>query len=75
MQLNPDDFTESAWQVLINAKDLALNKKHQTLETEHLFYSLLKNNNIATKAIERSGGSINNLLIEILTYVDLFLLS
>jgi len=69
MKLNPDDFTESTWQVLINAKDLALNQKHQTLETEHLFYSLLKNSNIAIKAIDRSGGSINNLIIEIEKFI------
>ena len=42
MKVNPDDFTNSAWQGIIDAKDLALTEKHQTLETEHLFWSLLK---------------------------------
>ena len=62
MKINPDDFTEKAWQGIIDAKDLALQENHQTLETEHLFYSLLKKNEIAIKVIERSGGSIRNLL-------------
>ena len=46
-------------------KKLALTKNHQNLETEHLLYSLLKKNEIAIKVIERSGGSIKRLLIEV----------
>ena len=65
MKVKPDDFTERAWEGLINAKYLALSENHQTLETEHLFYSLLKNNEIAIKVVERSGGSIKNLLTKI----------
>ena len=69
MKVNPDDFTNSAWQGIIDAKDLALTEKHQTLETEHLFWSLLKKNEIAIKIIERSGGVIKNLLTEIENFI------
>ena len=69
MKVNPDDFTKSAWQGIIDAKDLALTEKHQTLETEHLFWSLLKKNEIAIKIIERSGGVIKNLLTEIEDFI------
>ena len=69
MKVNPDDFTNSAWQGIIEAKDLALTEKHQTLETEHLFWSLLKKNEIAIKIIERSGGVIKNLLTEIENFI------
>ena len=69
MKLNPDDFTNIAWQGIIDAKDLALTEKHQTLETEHLFWSLLKKNEIAIKIIERSGGVIKNLLTEIENFI------
>ena len=62
MKVKPDDFTERAWQGIIDAKELALSEKHQTLETEHLLYSLLKNNEVAIKVIEKSCGSITNLL-------------
>ena len=65
MKINPDDFTEAALQGIINAKDLALTQNHQNLETEHLLYSLLKKNEIAIKVIEKSGGSIKRLLIEV----------
>ena len=64
MKVNPDDFTEKAWQVIVEAKDIALSEYHQTLETEHLLYSLLTNNEIAIKTIERSQGSLKNLLIQ-----------
>jgi len=64
MKVNPDDFTEKAWQVIVKAKDIALSEYHQTLETEHLLYSLLTNNEIAIKTIERSQGSLKNLLIQ-----------
>ena len=69
MKVNPDDFTNNAWQGIIDAKDLALTEKHQTLETEHLFWSLLKKNEIAIKIIERSGGVIKNLLTEIENFI------
>ncbi len=69
MKVNPDDFTNSAWQGIIDAKDLALTEKHQTLETEHLFWSLLKKNEIAIKIIERSGGVIKNLITEIENFI------
>ena len=69
MKVNPDDFTNTAWQGIIDAKDLALTEKHQTLETEHLFWSLLKKNEIAIKIIERSGGVIKNLLKEIENFI------
>ena len=69
MKVNPDDFTNNAWQGIIDAKDLALTEKHQTLETEHLFWSLLKKNEIAIKIIERSGGVIKNLLTEIESFI------
>ena len=64
MKVNPNDFTDSAWKGIIDAKDLALSEHHQTLETEHLLYSLLVKNEIAIKAIELAGGSIKNLLIK-----------
>ena len=69
MKVNPDDFTKSAWQGIIDAKDLALTAKHQTLETEHLLWSLLKKNEIAIKVIERSGGVIKKLLTEIEIFI------
>ncbi len=69
MKVNPDDFTNSAWQGIIDAKDLALTEKHQTLETEHLFWSLLKKNEIAIKTIERSSGVIKNLLTELENFI------
>ena len=69
MKVNPDDFTNIAWQGIIDAKDLALTEKHQTLETEHLLWSLLKKNEIAIKVIERSGGVIKNLLTEIELFI------
>ena len=69
MKVNPDDFTNIAWQGIIDAKDLALTEKHQTLETEHLFWSLLKKNEIAIKIIERSGGVIKNLLTDIESFI------
>ena len=71
MKLNPDNFTESAWQAIIDAKDLALNENHQTLETEHLFYSLLNKNDISRKIIEKSGSSKELLLRQIKEFIKI----
>ena len=65
MKINPDNFTEIAWQGIVHAKDLALRENHQTLETEHLLYSLLKRNEVVIKIIERSGGSIKDFLLQV----------
>ncbi|WP_413677546.1 ATP-dependent chaperone ClpB [Prochlorococcus sp. MIT 0916] len=69
MKINPEDFTINAWQGIIDAKDLALTQRHQTLETEHLLCSLLKKNEIAIKVIERSGGTIKNLIKEVEDFI------
>ena len=69
MNIKSDDFTNIAWQGIIDSKNLALNQKHQTLETEHLFFSLLDKNEITIKIIERSGGSIKNLLKEVENFI------
>tara|TARA_B100000965_G_scaffold14041_1_gene10520 strand:+ start:808 stop:3399 length:2592 start_codon:yes stop_codon:yes gene_type:complete len=69
MKLNPDDFTELAWQGIIDAKDLALSENHQTLETEHLLYALLKKNEIAIKAIKRTSKSINDLTMQVERFI------
>jgi len=69
VNINSDDFTNSAWQGIIDSKDLALNQKHQFLETEHLLSSLLNKNEIVIKIIENSGGSIKNLLIDIEDFI------
>ena len=69
MKINPDDFTESAWEAITVAKDIAVNENHQSLESEHLFYSLLKENKVSRKIIEKTGSSINNLLNQIKKFI------
>ena len=70
MKVNPNEFTEKAWQGIIDAKELALTENHQTLETEHLLYCLLKKNEIAIKAIKNSGASIENMLKQIKEFIN-----
>ncbi len=63
MKINPEEFTERALQGIIDAKDLAISEHHQTLETEHLVYSLLRKNEIVIKAMKMSRVSIRSLLM------------
>ena len=71
MKINPDDFTKKAWEAIIEAKNCALSNKHQTLETEHLFYSLLTKNEISKKILERLGLSIKNLIVQTTEFIKI----
>ncbi len=71
MNISPKDFTENAWQSIINAKDSALSRKHQSIETEHLFYSLLKSSEIAKRIIERCGVSTEKIITQIEAFIKI----
>ena len=71
MKINPDDFTEKAWEAIIEARHCALNNKHQTLETEHLFYSLLTKNRVLKTILDRLGVSKKNLIIQTKEFIKI----
>jgi len=61
MQPTAEKFTEKAWAAIVSAQQLALQRKQQQLETEHLFLSLLDQNGLAGRILEKAGVLIGNL--------------
>ncbi len=61
MQPTADQFTEKGWATIVLAQQLAQQRKHQQLETEHLLLSLLEQNALAGRILEKAGVSIGNL--------------
>ena len=52
-----EHFTEKAWGSIISAQTHAKQKNHQNIETEHLLLSLLEQDDLAVRILERSGAS------------------
>ena len=61
MQPTADQFTEKGWAAIVLAQQLAQQRKHQQLETEHLLLSLLEQNALAGRILEKAGVSSGNL--------------
>ncbi len=61
MQPDAEQYTEQAWSAIINAKNIAKEKKHQQVETEHLLLSLVEQNNLSIKVFKKTGASISKL--------------
>ena len=59
-------FTEKAWSSIIFAQNLAQEHNHQNIEKDHLFLSLIKDNDLAKRIIEKAGGSIRQIELKLL---------
>lgn len=70
MQPTAEKFTEKAWAAIVSAQQLALQRKQQQLETEHLFLSLLDQNGLAGRILEKAGVLIGNLQTDLEAYLQ-----
>ena len=61
MQPLPERFTDKAWAAISSAQSLAQESKHQNIESEHLLFSLIDQNQLAIKILTESGVSITSL--------------
>ena len=55
MQPTAEQFTEKAWAAILSAQQLAQKRRHQQLETEHLLQSLLEQDGLASRILEKAG--------------------
>ena len=61
MQPKSDQFTEKAWESILLSQELARNKKHQQIETEHLFYELVNQDKLTAEILKSCLASITNI--------------
>ncbi|ABI45946.1 ATP-dependent chaperone ClpB [Synechococcus sp. CC9311] len=69
MQPTAEQFTEKAWSAITSAQQLAQNRRHQQLESEHLLRALLDQEGLAGRILDKAGVSSTALQ----TSVDTFL--
>ena len=54
-------FTEKAWGAVVGAQQLAQQKRQQQMESEHLFASLLSQQGLAGRILEKAGVELGTL--------------
>jgi ATP-dependent Clp protease ATP-binding subunit ClpB len=54
-------FTENAWGAVVGAQQLAQQKRQQQMESEHLFASLLTQQGLASRILEKAGVDMGSL--------------
>jgi len=54
-------FTEKAWGAVVGAQQLAQQQRQQQMESEHLFASLLSQQGLAGRILEKAGVELGTL--------------
>ncbi len=57
MQPTAEQFTEKGWAAIMSAQQLAQNRRHQQLESEHLLRALLDQEGLAGRILDKAGVS------------------
>ena len=70
MQPTAEQFTEKAWSTITSAQQLAQNRRHQQLESEHLLRALLDQDGLAGRILDKAGVSPPALKIAVDAYLS-----
>ena len=70
MQPTAEQFTEKAWAAIMAAQQLAQNRRHQQLESEHLLRALLDQEGLAGRILDKAGVSTPALQTAVDTYLS-----
>ena len=60
-QPSQDDFTEQAWEAVIESQNIAIKNLSQYIESEHLLLSLLTTNDLTKSILNKAKCSIESL--------------
>ena len=63
-------FTEKAWAAIVAAQQLAQQRRQQQMESEHLFTSLLSQQGLASRVLEKAGVDVGTLSQRIEAYIE-----
>ena len=63
-------FTEKAWGAVVAAQQLAVQKRQQQMESEHLFSALLAQQGLASRILEKAGVDVGNLSEKVGSYIS-----
>ena len=69
MQPTAEQFTEKAWAAIVAAQQLAKTSRHQQLETEHLLITLLQQQGLAGRILNKAGADPSAFEADVETYL------
>jgi ATP-dependent Clp protease ATP-binding subunit ClpB len=61
MHPTAEQFTEKAWAAIVASQQLAQQRRQQQMESEHLFASLLAQQGLANRILEKAGVEVGSL--------------
>ena len=67
MKIIPSEFSNSAWDSFIYAKEIAYKNYQQNVDSENLLLALIQRDNLTKKILEKNNVNINELEKEIIS--------
>ena len=70
MKIVPSEFSNSAWNCFIFAKEIAYKNYQQNVDSDNLLFSLIKNDNITKKIFKKNNVNLKDLEREIISSLN-----
>ena len=70
MKIVPSEFSNSAWNCFIFAKEIAYKNYQQNVDSDNLLFSLIKNDNITKKILKKNNVNLKDLEREIISSLN-----
>ena len=70
MKIVPSEFSNSAWNCFIFAKEIAYKNYQQNVDSDNLLLSLIKNDNITKKILKKNNVNLKDLEREIISSLN-----
>ncbi len=67
MKIVPSEFSNSAWNCFILAKEIAYKNHQQNIDSDNLFLALIKQNNLTKKILKKNNVNIREIEIKIMS--------
>jgi len=70
MKIVPSEFSDSAWNCFIFAKEIAYKNYQQNVDSDNLLLALIKQDNLTTKIFKKNNINIEELEREIISSLN-----
>ena len=70
MKIVPSEFSNSAWDFFIHAKEIAYKNYQQNVDSDNLLLALIKNDNITKKILKKNNVNLKDLEREIISSLN-----
>ena len=70
MKIVPSEFSNSAWNCFIFAKEIAYKNHQQNVDSDHLLLALIKQDNLTKKIFKKHNVNTKEFEIEIMSSIN-----